>query len=332
MTTLWAANEDEAVSLVGASFVDTSPGSNVRTVPFTFSRCALVCGSINSGNYILSPNLSLTQFYAHGVVTLGNMNGDQWVFAAFDSNSIVRLYAKSNSNSPQGISLYTMNAAGSSTLLVAGTAPAPEGSLCTMDVYVNYSSGGSFQLFFDGVLMASYNGNITTDGVTLLQNIAYGGWDIDEKNYWSELCIDTVSTLGLGGVVTLVPTANGNTDNWDVGGVTNVNEAILNEVTYNASGTANQVQEYTVSTPPSGIYTLRSVVVSALALCGTSGPQHIEMMVRTGGTDYNSSSIALTNAYANVQGIWATNPNTSTTWQSADIQNTGFETGMESIT
>ncbi len=204
-----------------------------------------------------------------------------------------------------------------------------------MDLYINYASGGQVTLYCNGVQVASYTGNVTTNSATTLNQVQYSGsiyGNGTTSTYWSEMIVATTSTLSMR-LASITPAANGNTDNWDTGGVSNINESTLNTATVNASGTSGQLQEYTIgtSTLPTGSYSVVGVFLNAYAQVDTTGPQHLQGVVRTGGADYTSVN------YSPPQSAWGvisipflTNPATGSAWALSDLTNAGFNIGFES--
>ena len=147
---------------------------------------------------------------------------------------------------------------------------------------------------------------------------------------WSEFIVATTDTRNLR-LATLAPSANGNTDNWDTGGVSNVNETTDNTSTVNASGTAGQIQEYTVTSLPSGSFQVQDVWLNMKAQVDTTGPQHIQGMVRAGSTDYTSSNLSPPQgSWGLISTDWTTNPNTGVAWTTSDLSAVGFNLGFKS--
>ena len=207
-------------------------------------------------------------------------------------------------------------------------------SLHSLDLYINYGTSGEVTLYCNGVSVADYVGNVATDSATQLNQVMFsteysgaGGG----VTYWSEFIVATTNTRGMR-LVTMAPVANGNADTFDTGGVSNVNEVTNTIGTVNASGTASEIQEYTVSpTFPTGSWNVTDVWVNALAQVDTTGPQHLQAMVRTGSTDYTSSNLSPPQSVWGTVGIdWTTNPNTGVAWTTTDLSAAGFNIGFKS--
>ena len=212
---------------------------------------------------------------------------------------------------------------GVTTVLASSTGAVPFNVLTKMDVFVDFGSSGHVLVYFDGDLICSYSGD-TTSG-----QASYNGFDLSGGN-WSEVIWADFDTRPLG-LITLIPAADGATDTWDVGGVSNINEVVLNDATSNQSGTASQIQLYTVQgSLPAGNYGIDAVEVVSRAATTSGAPQHIEDMIRVGGSNYLSSSFAQAAAFKRNAYVWTTNPNTSAAWTQADL-GSGFQVGMESV-
>ncbi len=178
----------------------------------------------------------------------------------------VRIVMTAPYNNPEQFSIYTRNQAGTQTLLTSMISPCfSPARLIPMDLYINYATSGEVTLYCSGVQVADYQGNITTDSATQLNQVQFSGaFSGNSDPFWSEVIVSTTNTRSMR-LVTLTPAANGNTDSWDTGGVSNINETTLNTGTVNASGTAGELQEYTIGTSsfPSGTYSVLGVFLNA---------------------------------------------------------------------
>lgn len=328
-TNIWTGGEDESLFLVGAT-VDTTSG-HYRS---SYTREDIKCASgIQNGIYAETPQRTLTSFWLTAQCYISGVANNQIWLAFNDSSAVQRLYLETANASNQML-LIKQNAVGSKTTLLTSSANFPSTSgIVRIDIFIDYTTtGNTFALFIGGALFMTYTGDITTDSATSLSTVLFGSSATGSGTGWSELRLQDTDTRGIQFIGTLVPAANGNTDAWDVGGVTNINPVTINPANNNASGTATQLQEYTIATPPTGNYTLLDLVVSTQASVGATGPQNIQMDVRTGGTSYPQSdaSPAPATAAAPVQTSIPLNPNTGIAWTEADIANVGFNIGMKS--
>jgi hypothetical protein len=201
------------------------------------------------------------------------------------------------------------------------------------------TNGGSVKVWVRGTLAYSVSGvTLATDSATDISGIRLSGCGAalyNDPNVWyhsySEVIVSDEDTRGLD-LATLVPDAAGNTDNWTTGTVTDINELTLDDSTTNTSDTANQIQQYTVIPPPPGAYGVIAVALSVRAQLGSlGGPTQLDLGVRTGGSDYWGSDLALPITKQHLQTIFATNPDTSNAFTIAELSAAGFNIGMKSI-
>lgn len=114
-----------------------------------------------------------------------------------------------------------------------------------------------------------------------------------------------------------------------------VSDFQANQSSPDYSLTATEIQEYEVTPAmPSGSFGVVSLVQHGQVTISATGPQHIEFMVRTGGTDYTSASIAPTTGWVTYANNWDTNPHTSAAWATTDLADasTSFNIGYKSLT
>jgi hypothetical protein len=212
------------------------------------------------------------------------------------------------------------------TLVSPSTGPVPFNVLTKADINVNFGSSGSITVYFDGDIINEFTGNVTGGQSSLAGfDMGSGGTSI-----WSEVMWADHDTRALG-LVTLPAVANGNANTWDVHAVGNIDGIQFNDAQTDQSGTALQIDQYTVGALPSGNFGIDAVEVVARAVTTSGAPQNLQLMVRAGGTNYNSSSILQGVAFQRNANIWLTNPNTSTYWQQGDL-GSGFNIGVESET
>jgi hypothetical protein len=340
-TTLFVGGEDsDFINLNGAAASTTagtfSSSFARESVGVYSATCELT--NVPPASYFMTPTFTASSIlWIHANYYNG---GD---CASQSAADILRVYSPDGYpriaiNEPASTSfgqftIYTINQAGTYTSLASmTTACFTPGRLIPLDLYINYSSGGGVTLYCNGVQVASYTGNVTTNSATQLNQVQFSGQISQSTSYWSEIIVSTTNTLSQR-VAKLTPAANGNTDTWDVGGVSNINETTLSTSNPNASGTAGELQEYTIgtSTLPSGSYSVVGVYLNAYTQVDTTGPQHLQGVVRTGGTDYTSVNYSPTQSAWGVISIpFLTNPATANAWALSDLTNVNFNIGFES--
>lgn len=230
------------------------------------------------------------------------------------------------------------DAAGVETSLFTGTViwdtPATGNEGQTLSWQVNYAVAGKVELFYKGISLGSFTGDVTTNSLTSLAYVAVKGTGGGNNCFWSEIMVADIDLRAVG-LQAFAPVANGNTHNFDTGtpAAANVNETILNIATLDGSTTAGQIDEYTTGAVIAGTFDVAAYGVSAYMAKGTSGPSKADLAVRTGAADFFSVDQVLTNYYTNFQNWWTTNPNTAAPWQTNQIGSTaGFNIGVKSVT
>lgn len=260
----------------------------------------------------------------------------------YDAGGQERLRVTTNSGGTTfGIILQTVDNSNSVTNLI--TSSGDFGNLRPVtpdkiDIFIDYQSSGTFTVYVNGVVCVSYSGNITTNSATALAQFDLGSCFAGNSNNaytsYSEVIVSTSDTRAMS-LVTQAPTASGNADNWTSGSATNMSGVLADYASPDNSNTANQIQQYEVTPAmPSGTFSVISLVQHAPITVGTSGPAHVEFMVRTASTDFTGTSIAPTNAWQCYQQNWDQNPATSAPWATTDLADTSsaFNLGLKSLT
>ena len=76
---------------------------------------------------------------------------------------------------------------------------------------------------------------------------------------------------------------------------------------------------------------MQDVWLNMKAQVDTTGPQHIQGMVRAGSTDYTSSNLSPPQgSWGWISTDWTTNPNTGVAWTTSDLSAVGFNLGFKS--
>ncbi|MFT7432965.1 MAG: hypothetical protein ACI9TY_000590 [Alphaproteobacteria bacterium] len=246
----------------------------------------------------------------------------------YDSDSVRRLIIDINSSGR--FNLKTRNAAGTETTLTTQTEPKPFNSLRRYDIHINYAAAGVFSLYTDGVLVAEYTGDITTDGEATLSQIGFG-YLHSHNNYetwYSQIIVADTDTRKMH-LATIEPTANGDTMDWS-GLVSDINEISISDSTVITSGVADELALFTIPALPAGDYTVQAVVQSVKIAKGATGPQNFEYAVRTGAANYTATGGTLDIGYGKFQKMWANNPATAASWTTTEIEDAGFNLGIKS--
>lgn len=352
----FVGGEDFDFTSIGTVSVDTTSG-HYRS---SYCRCGLKAADGSSSWHTGNVTGGVTSAWFHArcwMLLSGGTGSDGGAGQNFikitDAGEITRLAIRFNTTGgsthsntdPTFWALVKVNAAGTVTSLAnfSGTLTGSPASPDAIDIQVlNYATGGSgaVNVYINGTLVCSVSGaTLATDSNTTINGLALSGIAASTVNSaqlvpitYSEVIVSDSDTRFMS-VATLTPQANGNTDNWDIGGVTNVNELTLDDTTINASGTAAQIQDYTVNALPSGTFGVLALVIAARAMAGASGgPSKMDFGTHESGTDYWSSDITLPASLQRVQNTFYTDPATSAPWSTTTIGAVGFNIGMKSVT
>jgi hypothetical protein len=231
------------------------------------------------------------------------------------------------------------NAAGTATQIgsvLSGTFTGSPGSPDALDIQISsYGVSGTINIYINGTLVYNFTGDVHTDSNTTVNGLRLAGvMDSTQSDtyalYYSEVIVSDSDTRGMS-LATLTPAADGNTDNWDIGGVTNINELVEDDTTLNASGTPGQIQQYTTNALPSGTFGVVAVMISGRMMAGSSGgPTKVDFGVRTAGVDHWSADVTLPGSLATVQNVFMTDPGTSAPFDPT-VLGTGFNVGLKSV-
>lgn len=330
-TVLFAGGEDIDFTFAGNTSVSTTAsGYNSG-----YAREFITMNSPGAGtptNNALSPTFtagSTLWIYARLAESSGSYLNAQLI-EVFSPDGVARILVRGASGGLYKIS--TENASGTITDLVTMSSVCFGSTLTGFDLYINYGTSGEVTLYCNGVSVADYVGNVTTNSATQLNRVALGSTGLVGYggSNWSEIIVATTDTRSMR-LVTLAPAANGNADTFDTGGVSSVNETTLNQATVNASGTSGEIQEYTVGSLPTGTFSVVDLWTNAQAQVDTTGPQHLQAMVRTGSTDYTSSNLSPPqSSWGWIGTDWPTNPYTGVAWTTSDLSAAGFNIGFKS--
>jgi hypothetical protein len=342
---LFASGEDSGFTSSNSLYtsIDTTSG----LYRSSFAREALKT-FYDNGSYYLSPAFTATSnLWFHAYVYYGSNYGEfandiGLILYSPDGNARILL----RQTGTQGqFKISTKTASGTVTDLATTSSNINPLTLHVMDLHVSYtcSSAGGVTLYEDGVQVINYSGNPCTDSATSLNQVALGvlgatnGSNTScgnggDATCWSEIIVADGDTRGMA-LWTLAPQASGNTQSWTPNTVGDINPTSINDSNFIATTTTGALSEWTTPTsPPSGAWNVLAVAQDARVSAGYTGPQHFEWLARTkDGSDHVTGSVApLDGSFSNYNGVWATNPYTSSAWSITDIA-AGFNLGIESL-
>lgn len=328
--------EDHDFTKIGGCTVDTATTAARRSA---YARCSLKVGlgAATTDGYQGALSTAVSLLHLTGRFYAANDTNNTACDIVALNDGVTRRLALTLAAANGAYRLVKIDAAGTRTTLATASVNLAYGSLQKLDVYVSYAVAGQVKVYLDGTLIIDYSGDVTTNSASTLSSFVLGqvgrtsAGGGAQYTAWSEVICGTDDTRSMS-LCTLPPAANGNAFAW-TGSFSDLNEVTLNDATLSTSATSDQLLQTTVtSIGLAGTPAIRALCVSARASKGGTGPQNIQMNVRTGSNDYFSSTLALPAALDRVANIFATNPATSGPWAHTDLTAAGFNIGAKSIT
>lgn len=327
VTIYFAGAEDSEHYFVGVGMSVEASTGHARS---TYTRCSLLCNSGGVSNYwqnqMAYASTPSTFWFSARYWSNGAGNNAFILLHFVDAANLVRLQLIGLSATVVGVQ--KVNTAGTATTLtntLAAWVYAPTNTSDKLDISWVNAVSGTIDIYYNGVHVFNYSGDTTTETTAIsyhrLHNIGNAVW-------WSEIIVADTDTRSWS-LQTLAPAANGNTHSFDTGtpAAANINEITLNDTTLDGSTTAGQIDEYTIPAIAAGTWSIVAVGVSARAQKGASGPSKMDLVLRSGSTDYSSTDQSLTTTFANYQNWWLTDPNTSAAWTGLPVN-----IGLKSVT
>ncbi len=236
---------------------------------------------------------------------------------------------------------------GSAVLLGTSVAAISFGTYHYFEAKIKISSTvGTVDIHIDGIPFLSLSGvNTQISAFSQVGSVTLGTLGGGNQTiYWDDyyLCDANGSFnntfLGPTSVLALLPTGNGSTDQWTIGGSApaGTNWQSVNEnppddgVTFVDDGTVGHIDRYTFPSiasayPTLTIGSISAVVVNLRAEIDIPGARAIRAAVKSSAALGTSpSDLSLTTSWADYQGILETDPNTSSAWAQAAVDAAEF--------
>ena len=340
-TILFFGGEDTDFTITG-SYQAQSTNGNIRNRSGGYGRGSVGPGSTGSTSDPPTNYLSVTAFAAQTTVWFHAYIGSENGYATTSASQFVRLLdagtarivLRGTGTSGQ-LKISKRSAAGTFTDLVTTAASAFQAGVtypAVIDLGIVYGTSGSANLYINGVLAATYTGDVTTDGATTLNQAQLGSFNTNGTvTPFSEVIIGTADTRALS-LWTLAPVASGTTQSWLPNTVGNINPVAINDVNLVATATNNALSGWTTpTTPPTGSFSLLAVGQSARLARGGAGPQTFAFYCRSGGTDNaGTDQTGISTSFTNYSFyLWPTNCTTAAAWAIGDITGGGLNLGIK---
>lgn len=209
----------------------------------------------------------------------------------------------------------------------AGTVLLTSSTLERVAIRLKKAVAGRVEVYRDGVL--EHGTDVDTSG---LPDIAQFRLNDANNNaaydtYYSEV-ICASHNIGSARLAAIAVTGAGAQSGWS-GAYTDVDNALVDDATFIASGTAGQKSSFIAEDLPAGSLTVSEVSVVARVRRGGTGPQNANALLRVGGTDYTQSLGTVGESFAKERVVWTLNPATSGAWDAAAVN--ALEIGVESV-
>jgi len=243
------------------------------------------------------------------------------------------LYKNASSN---GNTLRIRRGNESGTLLATGTAVLNLNTVNLIEVrYKPHTSTGVFQVKVNGVLDIDFSGQ-TAGSILQINRFSLGRYGTSgyAYGYFDNVVIDNSAFPGNTKIQAVKPTAAGNSTQWDPSSGSNwdcVDEIPANDNDYVSTNSNGALDLYTFSDLTGSIGEIKCVQVQARTVKnGAPTPQNLQLAVRSGGTNYFSSSMAVPSINPKIlSNIWQLNPNTSAAWTVSEVNAAEF--GMNAV-
>lgn len=197
----------------------------------------------------------------------------------------------------------------------------------------NYGASSTINLYINQVLWATFSGDCTVAGVTDLSAVCIGGQSDIYHGYAavSEIIIADEDTRAFPGLFTIIPNAQGTTDQW-TGDYSTVNTVGASEDNPNYSNTISQDQQFNPAPFASGAYIVKALKTSAFAT-KTADAAAIDLALgySDGITTVVGSTNSLDTSYKTYEQLDSTNPITSQPFVQTEMNALQFDLRTVSV-
>lgn len=213
------------------------------------------------------------------------------------------------------------------TLLATGSTALAQDTWYRIEPKVGTGASAAWEVQLNGASEISGTGNLSTSNngrLFLGKTTDVSGQSIDF--FYDDFSLDDAEYPGEGKIVRLVPNANGSTMAWSTG-TGSSNYAEVDDVPQvgtsyvKNTGAANEVALFDLTDSSTAgisgtIHAVRPLIQARLDATGTSA---FSMRTRSGTTNTDLSTVALTTGGAYISTTYATDPNTAGAWSTAAI-------------
>lgn len=324
MTILFAGGEFGAFTSTDAASFETVSGG---TFDPDYARCSIDCDGpstlLRSGTFSATSEGYIHSRSRNGNVTDNLLTAPGAIGVSAAGTEQFRMFHQAGTVRLQYVS-------GSAWVDATASIAITEQALNDFDLYFKVgTASGALRLYSNGSLLLD-SGTKDLSAVTAITQVWFSGQLTVFDLQHSEVIVADEPTIGWRLGAFAIDADGSNTD-W-TGSFADIDEIVHSDADFISSDTAGQVSTFagTALTGPSGqSFLIKGVVVAARAKRGSTGPQNLQLAVRTGAANFFSSTHALDVGYGAHVGIWETNPNTLAAWAAADLDT--LEIGVKSL-
>ena len=203
-----------------------------------------------------------------------------------------------------------------------------------LEVKINIAdSGGLFEARVNEQVWATYTGDTKQTSVAGASRVIFYGRAADNaiddlyicdgtgssnNDYLGDCRVDTIYPNGTGAHSSFTPQGSGT--NWE-----NVDETLMDEdSSYNHSNTIGHKDSFAFTNLPAITGTIFGVQACIGARKDDAGVRVVRPLTRIDGTDYEGGDQYLASSFLFARNIWEQNPDTSSAWVQADIDDAEF--------
>lgn len=223
----------------------------------------------------------------------------------------------------------------SGTLLQVGTVVRPLSTTYLIEIYYKpLNSGGEITVKVDGNVEITYSGD-TTNGLENVKEfrLNYVGLGSSSTGYYDNIVVDDANWIGKTYFQLLTVSEAGTTTQWTPSTGSNyqtVDEVPAVDTDYNSTNTTNNIDTFVTSSLTGTIDTIKGVYLKARAAYeGAPNPAHIQLGVRSGGTDYFATDKSPASSFGPLTKILETDPATSGAWTETNVN--AVEIGYKAV-
>lgn len=285
MSYIWIGGED--TSWPGASLANsTNPGRS------SFTRAI----------YALSVAGGIARSKTFAAQTSCWVHANFFTRSSFTGNLVDHMFGIIKSGTDKGIFIGNTNAAlsklsiykfdgGTATLLASesGTSLTSSSSYILDMQIISFGASCTINIYLGGTSspLVTFTGNASISGISDLDQlmITNSAGTALSGSWYAELAVSDSDTRGIVGILTGALTGAGTTTNWSNNTYTNINAIALSDTNPAYTNAASTEQQYNVTDPPSGSFTVSARKVEARAVrSGDSTPTTLKLGWNDGGS------------------------------------------------